>query len=242
MLAFTVGEEGLGNLRGVRALQEAGAIARASAVLAIEGHRGDEVGNIAVGSVRYRASVSGPGGHSWWDRGTPSALHQLIEFSHDLLRQAAALSDAIAVNIGTLTGGTGVTAIAPEASAVLEARAPDNAVLDQFEQLAARAATTGPLPVHLELLGRRPGGILPESHPLFRAAQLARTRAGLPPGSPGASSSDANPFISDGIPALCIGLTTGRNAHQRDEEINVEPITAGMAALAELVLDRAGIR
>jgi acetylornithine deacetylase/succinyl-diaminopimelate desuccinylase-like protein len=239
-LAFTVGEEGLGNLRGVRALEAAGEITRASAVLAVEGHRGDEIGNVAVGSVRYRATVRGPGGHSWWDRGTPSALHQLIAFCQGLLDEAATIPGELAVNIGTLTGGAGITAIAPEAAALLEVRSPENTALDQFERLAEHAAVEGPLSVRLELLGRRPGGVLPESHPLYRAAQAARVRAGLPPGDSGSSSSDANPLLARGVPALCLGITTGRNAHHLDEEIDIAPIVPGVRALAGLVLDLAG--
>ena len=242
VFAFTVGEEGLGNLRGVRALQDAGEIARASAILAVEGHRGDEIGNVAVGSVRYRATVQGPGGHSWWDRGTPSALHRLITFCQTVLDQAALQTNELAVNIGTLSGGAGVTAIAPEAAALLEARSPINEALDHFERLVERAATEGPLPVYLEVLGRRPGGVLPESHPLFQAARQARVRAGLPEGASGSSSSDANPLLALGIPALCVGITTGRYAHQLDEEIDIAPIAGGVRALAELVLDLAGSR
>ena len=73
-VVFTVGEEGLGGLRGARhACRELGP----EAVLALEGHGQDRVFTDAVGSVRVRLTVTGPGGHSWWDRGRPSAVHEL---------------------------------------------------------------------------------------------------------------------------------------------------------------------
>jgi acetylornithine deacetylase/succinyl-diaminopimelate desuccinylase-like protein len=150
------------------------------------------------------------------------------------------LPDDLTVNVGTLAGGTGVTAIASEAVAMIEARAPANATVDRFVELVSRTKAGGPLAVSVELLGRRPGGVLAETHYLFTAAQRARARVGLPPAASGASSSDANPFISYGIPALCIGITTGRHAHQLDEEIDVAPIVGGVRALAALVLELAG--
>ena len=78
-VAFTVGEEGLGNLRGALA---ACADLRPATAVAVEGQGLDEVILDAVGSVRYRVAVSGPGGHSWWDWGTPSAVHALVGDGH----------------------------------------------------------------------------------------------------------------------------------------------------------------
>ena len=108
-VAFTVGEEGLGNLRGAlhacRSLQPAMAIA-------LEGHHLDEIVTDHVGSTRARVSVSGPGGHSWADRGTPSAIHALLPIGAALAASGA--------NIGTISGGSGVNAIAAEAEFVVE--------------------------------------------------------------------------------------------------------------------------
>ena len=74
-VAFTVGEEGLGGLRGARhACRELAP----EAVLALEGHGSDRVFTDAVGSLRVRLTMTGPGGHSWWDRGRPSAVHELV--------------------------------------------------------------------------------------------------------------------------------------------------------------------
>jgi hypothetical protein len=78
------------------------------AVLALEGHGSDRIFTEAVGSLRVRLTVTGPGGHSWWDRGRPSAVHELVRLLHDLTGPPAPLS----VNVGLIDGGTGVNAIA----------------------------------------------------------------------------------------------------------------------------------
>ena len=93
VVAFTVGEEGLGNLRGAR--QVCGDLAPVR-VIAVEGHGLDHVVIEHVGSLRARLAVSGPGGHSWRDRGTPSALHALIELGGELVDEG--------VNVGRMSG------------------------------------------------------------------------------------------------------------------------------------------
>jgi tripeptide aminopeptidase len=112
-VAFTVGEEGLGNLRGAthvcRSLDP-------EAFIALEGHGLDEVVVDAVGSVRARVRVTGPGGHSWDDRGTPSAIDGLIALASDLRDLSA--PDA-PVNIGRLEGGRSINTIESLVSALL---------------------------------------------------------------------------------------------------------------------------
>lgn len=239
VFVFSVGEEGLGDLRGVRAIVESGVCRSASAVIAIEGHHEDQLGTIAVGSLRYRGVCSGPGGHSWSDRGRPSALHNLIDFSQRLLAIQSQIGGDLAVNIGTLSGGTYVTAIAAEASITFEGRSTVESELQAFEALVRASATSCPLPLTLQEVGRRPAGRLADNHPLVEAVQQARKKAGLPPAKFVARSTDANAFLAAGIPALAIGLTDGRNAHHPTEEINIAPIASGVSALRHLLLDLA---
>ncbi|MGH2886820.1 MAG: M20/M25/M40 family metallo-hydrolase, partial [Solirubrobacteraceae bacterium] len=115
-VAFTVGEEGLGNLRGglhaCRSLRPAMAIA-------LEGQGLDEVVTEHVGSTRARMTVRGPGGHSWADRGTPSAIHALLAIGTGLAMAGA--------NIGRVSGGGAVNAIAAEAELLAERRSLDQA-------------------------------------------------------------------------------------------------------------------
>jgi acetylornithine deacetylase/succinyl-diaminopimelate desuccinylase-like protein len=139
------------------------------------------------------------------------------------------------VNVGTIEGGSGITAIAAFAEASFEGRSLEMDALDAFIRIAERIRDEIPLPSTLAELGQRPGGVLDADHALVLRAQQARERVGLSPAPTGSSSSDANPFIAAGIPALTLGITTGRNAHQLNEEIDIAPIGRGAAVLATLV-------
>jgi tripeptide aminopeptidase len=97
-VVFTVGEEGLGGLRGARhACRELSP----EAVLALEGHGSDRVFTDAVGSLRVRLTMTGPGGHSWWDRGRPSAVHELVRL---LTGMIASVPAPLSVNVGRRPG------------------------------------------------------------------------------------------------------------------------------------------
>ena len=147
VVAFTVGEEGLGNLRGAR--QACADLSPVSAI-AVEGHGLDHVVIEHVGSVRARLAVTGPGGHSWRDRGTPSALHALIALGDELVDDG--------VNIGRMSGGGAVNAIASAAEMLVELRSVDDAVLTAFEARLGALAVPAPLALECEVVGRRGAG------------------------------------------------------------------------------------
>src|SRR5689334_2395961 len=175
-IVFTVGEEGAGALRGARhACRELAP----GAVLALEGHGADRVFTTAVGSLRVRLTVTGPGGHSWWDRGRPSAVHELVRL---LTGMIASVPAPLSVNVGLVDGGTGVNAIAARASATVEWRATDQAALDRQEAALAELPTelSPGLRLEAERLDRRPAGSLPLAHPLVVAVLRARRAVGLP--------------------------------------------------------------
>jgi acetylornithine deacetylase/succinyl-diaminopimelate desuccinylase-like protein len=235
VFVFDVGEEGLGDLRGVRHLIKGGLPQTASAVLAVEGHRQTHICTTAVGSLRYKGRIEGPGGHSWGDRGRPSAVHALIQYGEQVLGAQKEIGGDLSVNVGTVHGGTYVTAIAAEAELTFEARSASEGLLKTFEDWIHRAANETSLPVQVTEVGRRPAGVIPNDHPLVQAAQLARRQEGLPEAGYSASSPDANAFIDAGIPAIFTGLTIGRNQHHPTEEIEVEPIGKGVAVLRRLL-------
>lgn len=239
VVAYTVGEEGLGDLRGVRALIKDGLPQSSSAVIAVEGHRQSAICTTAVGSLRYKGVIDGPGGHSWGDRGRASAVHCLVEYSEQVLASQKEIGGDISVNIGTVHGGTYVTAIAAHAEVTFEARSASEGALLRFEEWITKAATETALPVQVTEVGRRPAGTIANDHPLVQAAQKARVEEGVAEARYSASSTDANAFIAAGIPAICIGLTEGRNQHHPSEEIDIEPIGKGVAILRRLLINLA---
>lgn len=227
VVAFTVGEEGLGNLRGAR---QACADLRPERVLAVEGHGLDHVVIDHVGSVRARIVVRGPGGHSWSDRGTPSAVHELIALGE-------ALTDAGAVNIGRIAGGGAVNAIASEAEMLVELRSLDDDELGRFEEHVLGLSVAKPLSVEVEVVGRRGAGRLDAGHPLVRSVMEVRRSLDLPD-TFAAGSTDANAAAALGIPALCIGCADGSGMHTLTERIDVRSLEMGVRQL-EAVLSRA---
>lgn len=233
-VVFTVGEEGLGGLRGARhACRELAP----EAVLALEGHGSDRVFTDAVGSLRVRLTVTGPGGHSWWDRGRASAVHELVRL---LTGMIASVPAPLSVNVGLVDGGTGVNAIAARASATVEWRATDQAALDRQEAALAELATevSPGLRLEAERLDRRPAGSVPLAHPLVAAVLRARRAVGLPDAT-GDGSTDANAALAAGIPAVALGCCVGEDMHAPTERIRADSIVGGagqlQAVLAEIL-------
>jgi acetylornithine deacetylase/succinyl-diaminopimelate desuccinylase-like protein len=217
VVVFTVGEEGLGSLRGAR---HAAATIPMQAAIALEGHGLDDVTVDAVGCVRVRLTVTGPGGHSWADRGRPSAIRGLL----DLLAQLPE------VNVGLIDGGEAVNGIARRAEATVELRSVDEA---ELERAAARfAALEAPegLDLAVETVDRRPAGRIDRDHPLLLAVREARAELGLPDDLQDGST-DANAALAAGIPALSIGCARGGDMHTPDEWIERDSIPLGVAQL-----------
>ncbi|OJU84681.1 MAG: hypothetical protein BGO11_14625 [Solirubrobacterales bacterium 70-9] len=223
-VAFTVGEEGLGNLCGATA---ACAELRPEAFIALEGHMLDRVYVDSVGSLRARITVTAPGGHSWEDRGAPSAIHEIFRLAAGLLELG---TEAAPVNVGTVAGGRSVNTIADRAELVVERRAIDQAELDAFAAALEALAPSPGCEVEVELLGRRPGGSLDRDSELYRIATEAHAGLGLAP-EPGAASTDANAACALGVPALCLGVSRGSGMHSLGERIDLDTLPTGVAQL-----------
>ena len=222
-VVFTVGEEGLGNLRGaLHACQEL----RPTAAIAVEGHGLDEVTTEHVGSVRVRLTVSGPGGHSWSDRGTPSAIHALVKIGDQL-----AGGDA---NIGTIAGGEAVNAIARHAEMLVERRSLQQTELDVFEEQCRAMLVPPPLALDCDVVGRRPAGRIDPAHPLVRTIREVRRVLGLPDKC-GSGSTDANAAAALGIPAISIGCARGSGMHTLQERIDLRSLELGTRQLDRVI-------
>jgi acetylornithine deacetylase/succinyl-diaminopimelate desuccinylase-like protein len=232
-VAFTVGEEGLGNLRGAFGVCDDLAPA---AFVALEGHGLEHVIVNAVGSVRVRLKIAGPGGHSWVDRGRPSAIAALVHCCASLL----ALDDGVSpVNVGTIAGGRSVNTIADHAECVVERRALGEGPLDSFTARVQELAVADGLELACEPLGRRPAGRLRADAPLLSRVRALRQSLGLPDRLDDGST-DANAAMARGIPALSIGVARGSGMHSLGERIDTASLDLGIAQLRALLLDLLG--
>ncbi len=236
-----VGEEGLGNLRGARAAVER-YCEHLGAVIVIDGRLG-HITHGAVGSRRWRVTVQGPGGHSYGDFGKPSAIHGLGRIIAAIAELEVPRDPKTTYNVGVIEGGTSVNTIAPTASAIIDMRSTDVPALDrlteQVRQVVERCAGEGLRP-EIEVLGERPAGTRDRRDPLVQLADEAISWVGLEPQYQ-VSSTDANVPISLGIPAVCVGVTIGEQAHTVHEFIHVRPIRDGLAQLLRLCLEASAL-
>ena len=137
IFAASVGEEGLGNLCGIRALLETWH-GQVDTVLAVEGHGIDEVRITGIGSTRLEVTFTGPGGHSWGAFGTPSAIHAMGSAIHKIARLQVPQDPKTTFNVGIVAGGGSVNTIAPRATMLVDLRSVDPAQLAEIESRVDR--------------------------------------------------------------------------------------------------------
>jgi tripeptide aminopeptidase len=242
-IVATVGEEGLGNLRGITEVIRQNRVPLA-AVVAIEGNYLGRIATVGVGSVRWRVTVSGPGGHAWEQAGAPSAVHAAARMVSGLaaLPRGAGSGRRSSVNVGVFSGGEAVNARARQAVFLVDLRATGAAALADLEARACRVvrAPSGRITVGIEELGRRPAGELEQAHPLAVAAAAALRAAGLQARFT-AASTDANAAHAAGVPAIAIGVTTGGGEHTPGEWIDTSPLGAGLGCAAATIAGWEGV-
>lgn len=226
-----VGEEGLGDLRGMRAVVDS--LPGLGAAIAIEGHSLSRITHRAIGSRRFRITVTGPGGHSWGDAGKPSAIHHLATIVGRLDSIKLKSVPKTSLNVGTFHAGLSVNTIAAEATALLDMRSENESALQDLVILAEQhimgKAPEG-ISVTFDVVGDRPAGSQKATHGIVPIGIKVLETLGIEV-TCDASSTDANIPISRGIPAMCIGLTTGGNVHRLDEFIRIEPLGTGFTHL-----------
>ena len=214
----TVGEEGLGDLRGMKHLFRAGGPSIDS-FIAVDGLSDTRVTHQGLGSHRYRVTFSGPGGHSWGAFGLLNPAHVMGRATHyfDLAADPYTRSGPkTSYNVGVVTGGTSVNSIPFEASMLVDMCSESQErllVIDTLFHRAIRRAVTemnasrrsGPaVTVEIAMIGDRPSGEVAEDAPLVQRAVAATRLLGLEPAL-GRSSTDSNIPISLGVPAITIG-------------------------------------
>ena len=227
----TVGEEGEGNLRGVRYLLTRGRWAsKVDAFLSFDGPGVDRITNRALGSRRYRVEAAGIGGHSWGDFGLPNPVHALGRAVSRLASYPAPKEPRTTFNVGRIEGGTSINSIPRTATMDVDLRSASEAELRRLDAFFRRAmkeavndenakkrAGDPELKLKLDLVGERPTGETPPDSPLVKIAIESTRMLGFEPRLD-QSSTDSNLPISLGIPAITLGAGgTSGFSHTLDE-------------------------
>jgi tripeptide aminopeptidase len=217
LFVATVGEEGSGDLRGVKYLLHGKTANPPSVFIALDGAGLERIVHRALGSRRYRVTFRGPGGHSWAAFGVANpanAVGRAIALLADLPVKSEPRTTCAVVRLG---GGTGLNSIPQEAWMDLDLRSEDPRALAQLDvtvraaldraaddENRRRTAASAALSVHVQIVGDRPSGVTPRTHPLVQIAVAANRALGRD-AELASASTDANVAIALGIPAIALG-------------------------------------
>lgn len=252
----SVGEEGLGDLRGVKHLFREGG-PKIDSWIAVDGGSIGRVNNKGLGSYRYRVTFKGPGGHSWGAFGLVNPHHALGRAINNFVEVAdsyTAKGPKTSYNVGVISGGTSINSIPFESNMQIDIRSVEPARLDEMETLLNKAVQEalnhqnglkrrGPeLKVEIDKIGNRPSGTLSDQLPLVQRSLAATRLFGVEPYLT-RGSTNSNIPIALGIPAVTIGRGgKGGKAHSLDEWwVNEDGHKAIQLALL-ILLSEAGIK
>jgi tripeptide aminopeptidase len=237
-LVANVGEEGLGNLYGMREVAARFGDEPLGYVI-LEGLAFGRLYHRGLGVKRYRIEVETVGGHSWVDYGNPSAVHELAGLVADLAKIRLPKRPRTTLNVGRISGGVSINTIAPSAWIEVDVRSEDGKALDQAcakVEAAVAAATQKGVQISMEQIGHREFGEIARSHPLVQIGIDALRNQGVEADLL-IGSTDANIPLSQEIPAICIGLANGGSAHTIHEFMLIENLPRGLAQLLEVVTE-----
>lgn len=251
----TVGEEGVGDLRGVKHLFRAGSPMRnALAFISLDGSGRRRIVYRAIGSRRFRITIAGPGGHSWADWGIANPIHALGLAIGGIAQIEVPRTPRSALTVGRIGGGTSVNAVPEEAWCEIDLRSESGNILADMESEVRRTVEaaadhtnahrkrgTQALSVDIRLIGDRPSGETPVNSAVVRAARAATRAFGDTPELV-ASSTDANIPIALGIPAIAIGAGgESGGTHTMDEWYANEGGPEGLERALLILLEVAGL-
>ncbi|HUI57806.1 MAG TPA: M20/M25/M40 family metallo-hydrolase [Bryobacteraceae bacterium] len=254
LLAANVGEEGEGNLLGMRHLCKQSPLARKiEAFVVVDGANIDHITNRALGSRRFEITFSGPGGHSWSDYGVGNPLHALCRAVALFAETRIEGAPKSAVNVGLIEGGSSVNAIPQLARAKVDIRSENNEKMDELVDILSAAverareqenqrATGGKVTVKLKEIGSRPAAALADNALILQYVRAVDAHLGIR-SHLDCSSTDANIPLSLGIPAIAIGAGgVGGGAHTTQEWFRPEGRDLGLKRifLTLLLLLRGG--
>jgi acetylornithine deacetylase/succinyl-diaminopimelate desuccinylase-like protein len=254
LFAANVGEEGEGNLRGMRALIDAYR-AKLKAVVVMDGSGTDHVTTKALASRRLEVTVKGPGGHSWSDFGMVNPINALARVAVRFINTKVPATPRTSFNLGQIEGGTSVNSIPHEAKLKVDMRSEAEEEIAKLEAALrecvaagvrdenenARDRSKGKLEWTVELIGSRPGGELAGDSALLGALRTADAAVGNESRIE-RSSTDANVPLSQGIDAIAIGAGgNGGGAHSLEEWYEPAGREMGLQRVLLTVLGVAGV-
>lgn len=247
-LVGTVGEEGAGDLRGVKHYIARSA-ERTAAFIALDGAGAARIINAGVGSRRLRVTFRGAGGHSWSDWGAPNTIHAAGRAIAALSALKLPTAPRTTLSVGRIGGGTSINAIPGEAWFELDLRSEalsplqelESAVRQEIERARQAEARARPLDVTIDVFGDRPAGRTADTHPLVQSAVAATRAIGLT-AELASSSTDANVPMAAGIPAIAIGAGgDAGGTHTLREWYDNRGGTAGLERALIIALEAAGV-
>jgi tripeptide aminopeptidase len=246
-----VGEEGEGDLRGVRHVYAGPLAGRIAAHVVLDGAGADSAVTQALGSRRFQVTISGPGGHSFTDAGTPNPIGALAAALAALNKTSIPDEPRTTMNLGTIHGGTSVNSIPESAMASIDFRSTSadellrlevalhRAVEDAVEFANAHAksvAARGKLVFTIQKIGDRPAAQLPEDSPILETLQAVDRRLDLKT-TVRLGSTDANVPISLHIPSVSVGAGgDGGGAHTLGEWYSAKDRELGLKRALLLTL------
>jgi acetylornithine deacetylase/succinyl-diaminopimelate desuccinylase-like protein len=229
LLVANTGEEGEGNLVGMRHLCRQSPLARQiQGFLVVDGANTDHITTRGLGSRRFEVAFSGPGGHSWSDFGVGNPVHALCRAVALFAETRIDGSPKSSVNVGLIEGGSGVNAIAQSARAKVDIRSESNrriedlvdaltAAVDRARDSENQRATSGRVAAKIKEIGSRPAAALPDDAPLLQYVRAVDAHLGIR-SHLDTSSTDANIPLSMEIPAVSLGAGgVGGGAHTTQE-------------------------
>lgn len=239
---FSVGEEGMGNLKGMR--QMVNDQPQAPKLFISFDLSVDHYSPSALGSIRLRAKAQGQGGHSWNDFGKASAIDVVVELLAKIKMNyqqiAGKTKSPLSYNIGSIQGGEGINCISREAQVEFEFRSTNPKLLKQMhEMVSSQINEMKIIGIHwnLEVIGERPAAEPSQANPWYEDSILkVWKKSGLEP-RPGCQSTNINIPLSKGWPSLCVGLVRGGNVHREDEYLERSSLNQGWNLLNELTTE-----
>ena len=248
LLVANVGEEGEGNLNGMRHLCKQAPLAKKiGAFVVVDGANTDHITNRALGSRRFEVTFSGPGGHSWSDFGLGNPVHALCRAVALFSETRVDGGPKSALNVGLIEGGSSVNAIAQTARAKVDIRSENNEKMDELVDLLGGAvdrardlenqrAIAGKVTAKVKEIGARPAAALPEDAAILQYIRAVDSHLGIR-SHLDCSSTDANIPMSLGVPAIAIGAGgVGGGAHTTQEWFRPEGRDLGLKRILLLLL------